>query len=203
MAVSATRMEAWALRCVELYLQRVGLNLRSDRIRACDVKLGGRMDLYLRPGHSELEGTSPKNVGASMPDHLCSSTHDGLELHSGLNAVPVTCGATSQEPAPQQPVAQDLAPQEAGGTRTHPLDALLCTETVIWELCSFAAWLCTRIVYMKTVREGCKCHPADKCYTLAGSTFAERTAASLKLVGDTPLHDAAERYPADALCSVM
>ena len=41
--------------------------------------------------------------------------------------------------------------------------------------------------------------PSTCCYTLAGSTFAERTARSLALVGDTPLHEAAERSPADAL----
>ena len=35
--------------------------------------------------------------------------------------------------------------------------------------------------------------------TLAGSTFADRTAKSLELVGNAPLHEAAERYPADAL----
>ncbi|CAK0771339.1 hypothetical protein CVIRNUC_003851 [Coccomyxa viridis] len=35
--------------------------------------------------------------------------------------------------------------------------------------------------------------------TAGGSTFAARTANSLKLGGDTPLHDAAERYPEDAL----
>ena len=33
---------------------------------------------------------------------------------------------------------------------------------------------------------------------LAGSTFADRTAKSLKLISNTPLHEAAERYPADA-----
>ena len=131
LAVSATTKENCALRCSCACWQRVGLNLRSDRIRACDVKFGQRMDLDLYTRHSELEGTRPKNVGASMPDHLRSSTHDRLELQSGLNDVPATCGAPSQTPALQQPVTQDLAPQEAGGTRTHPLVALLCTGTVI------------------------------------------------------------------------
>ena len=37
------------------------------------------------------------------------------------------------------------------------------------------------------------------CHTLAGSTFADRTAKALDLIGDMPLHEAAERYPADAL----
>ena len=35
--------------------------------------------------------------------------------------------------------------------------------------------------------------------TLAESAFAGRTATSLELVGDTPIYDAAERYPVDAL----
>ena len=76
-----------------------------------------------------MEGTHPQDVCASMPHHRCSSTHDGLELQSGLNEVPATREATSQTPASQQPVTQDLAPQEAGGKRTHPLVALLRIET--------------------------------------------------------------------------
>ena len=41
--------------------------------------------------------------------------------------------------------------------------------------------------------------PCQHCCTLAEFAFAERTAASLKLVGDTPVYEAAERYPVDAL----
>ena len=51
---------------------------------------------------------------------------------------------------------------------------------------------------MKTVRKGYRWQPSTYRWTLAGSTFADRTAKSLKLVGNTPVHEAAERYPADA-----
>ena len=35
--------------------------------------------------------------------------------------------------------------------------------------------------------------------SLAESAFADRTASSLELIGDTPIYEAAERYPVDAL----
>ncbi len=41
--------------------------------------------------------------------------------------------------------------------------------------------------------------PYEHCCTLSESAFADRTAASLELVGDTPIYEAAERYPVDAL----
>ena len=65
------------------------------------------MDVHLRPGHSELEGTRPMNAGASMPDHLRSSTHGGTELQSGEDEVPATRGATSQKPALKQRLTQE------------------------------------------------------------------------------------------------
>ena len=51
---------------------------------------------------------------------------------------------------------------------------------------------------MNTMRKGCKWQPSKYYYTLAGSTFAARAAKSLKLVGNTPLHEAAEHHRADA-----
>ena len=54
-------------------------------------------------------------------------------------------------------------------------------------------------VHMLTTCGNAVTDQSTYCHTLAGSTFADRTAKALDLIGDTPLHEAAERYPADAL----
>ena len=113
------------------------------------------MDVYLRPGHSELEGTHPKHVGASMPVHLHSSTHGEMELQSGQDEVSVTHGATFQKPALKQRAMQEPSLQDAGGERARTLSCASMWKPCTMRMCRNLAMLCIQNLYPMTMREGC------------------------------------------------
>ena len=166
-----------------------------------EIKFGGeRMDHYFHsPTPSEREAMLLTGIHARVPGHLRSSTHDRIGLWSSGKGVPATCAAGSQKPASKQRATQELAPQDAGGQRVLPLHCTglykICGVKSVQERCTALSIICID----EDFAERLQLTASNYNCPLAGSTFADRTAKSLDLIGNTPLHEAAERYPADAL----